>query len=332
MMALLTSPDWDGTQRGDKTPSKNIASPSSTFRYTATMNSGSQYFRTTRMEDAKSSPALRARWLGRQLREARERAGLTLKDVRAHLLRDTGTISRFENGRLPPRPADVGALLTLYRVEDPAKREALDQLSRDVWSKGWWDAYTGRLSPDSVDLAWLENRAHAIRSYDSGVPDLLQTEDFARTVIQAADPDSPPDRVRTSMEFHTRRRRLLDRKEPPEFTAILDESILLKPIGGPSVMRDQLRHLLELAARPNLTVRVLPLKSAAQAACTGAFQIFTLPEPYTEVAHAETLAGSVVIESSAVSRFTASYNRMLTAALSSEQSAALIETAANGLR
>lgn len=280
----------------------------------------------------KRGPTLRSQWLGQQLHEARERAKIRMQDVAEHMLRDQGTISRWEAGIVPPKPADVLALLNLYGVDELAHREALDRLSRESWRKGWWDGYTGQVAHDFIDYAWLEDRATLIRSADALViPGLIQTPDYADAVIRTFDPDASAERIKRWLQFRVKRQDLLIRDDPPALAYVLDEALLRRPVGGPDVMRAQLHHLLDLADRPNTTVQVLPFSTGGHSGQQGAFQIFELPEPYPEVAYAETLAGSIYVESDKVDRFIRAYDQLRYAALPPDESVALISAAGKEL-
>ncbi|MFG1680974.1 DUF5753 domain-containing protein [Nonomuraea sp. NPDC049269] len=68
-------------------------------------------------------------------------------------------------------------------------------------------------------------------------------------------------------------RLVLTKPDPPMFLATLDEAVLIRPIGGPQVMRKQLEQLLELVQRPRITIQVIPLEVRAHAGLTGAFVI-----------------------------------------------------------
>lgn len=280
----------------------------------------------------KQGPTLRAQWLGQQLREAREASGHTLKEAGAYLLRDMATISRFENARVPPRPGDVAALLNLYGIDDRAKREALHQLSQDIWIKGWWDGYSGHVAGDFIDYAWLEDRASRIRSYDVlTLPGVVQTSQYAEAAIRAADPDASDEQVEKWLAFRMDRCEILSRDEPPKLSMVLDETLLRRYPCTDAQMRAQIDQLVDLATRPYVELRVLPFRRIGHAAPYGAFQIFDQPEPYPEVAYAETLAGSLYVESKAVDKFVDAYDRLRAAALPESKSVALMKRIAKEL-
>jgi transcriptional regulator with XRE-family HTH domain len=274
---------------------------------------------------AKRGPTMRAQWLGKQLRELRESARMTLKDAAEHLQRDMGTMSRMETGLAPARASDVLALLDLYGVKDRARREGLEQLSRDIKRKGWWDGYDADAMGGMIDHAWIEARAGEIRSYNvMTVPGLLQTRDYATTVIRSADPHAPLDRIEHWVEFRMNRQQVLTRERPPRLAAILDEAVLRRMVGGPDVMSTQLRKLAEMSRHPTVVIHVLPFGAGAHPSIEGPFTIFDMPAPYPEVACVETLGGTIYVETPKVENFLRAYDYLREAALPGKESVALI--------
>ncbi|MFC4532724.1 helix-turn-helix domain-containing protein [Sphaerisporangium dianthi] len=253
--------------------------------------------------NAKRAMTLRAQWLGRELRELREMSGLTLKEAGGHIQRDGGTVSRIEAGIYPARTPDVLAMLDLYGVTDARRRDGLLKLAGEVWQSGWWDGYMEDLSKVMVDYAWVESRARRISSFDALViPGLLQTRAYMEAV-QAAIVDSSPIQITSGIRFRLTRQQILTDPEPPLIEAILDESVLHRCQGGRAVLKAQLEHLLLLAERPHVEIRVLPFHSGAHASPEGAFRVFEMPEPYPDVAYMDTPGGGIYVEAGEVGRF-----------------------------
>jgi transcriptional regulator with XRE-family HTH domain len=280
----------------------------------------------------RKGPTLRAQWLGKQLRELREAAKFTLREAGDYVQRDQAALSRWEQGLTPARAPDVLALLNLYGVDDPDLRNALERLSRDIWQKGWWDDYADEATGRVIDHAWLESRAETLHSFDVLViPGLLQTPKYAEAVIKAADPVAEEAYVTRWVEFRITRQQVLTGDRPIEVTAILDEALLCRVAGDSSVMQAQLEHLVALGSRPNITIRVLPFTAGAHASPHGPFTIFGMPAPYSDIAFMETRAGAIYVESHRVGDFTQAYDYLSKAALTPEQSTALITAAAERL-
>lgn len=273
----------------------------------------------------RSRTRLPSECLGKVLRQAREGAGLTLEDVSAHVDIDKGTISRIENGYRATHAETVSALLDVYHVEDQQWRRALDLLCQDVWRGGWWDNYAGCVSPEFVDLAWLEHRAHAIRTYDvATINDLFQTRDYAEALIRGRGADPRVDRTRELLDMNARRQGVLDRGRP--VSVIVDEAVIRRPIGGPAIMATQLDHLVEQARRPNVELRIVPFDSGDQFSPQGSFRLHAMADPLPPVAHVDGSAGSPIRVTG--DPFTEAHERLWKAALSAEESAEIIAAAA----
>jgi transcriptional regulator with XRE-family HTH domain len=273
----------------------------------------------------KKRPSLRALWLGQQLKELRDGIGMNLKEVGAYLQRDASTVSRFESGEYPARRVDVAALLDLYRVDDEEKRERLKELGEAVWQTGWWDEYSKDVKGEMVDLAWLEERTKQIRGYVAiVVHSLLQIPEYAEAVIRSDDEEWREEQIRRFLSLRLNRQKVLEKEHPPELFIIMDDSVLFRPFGGRDVLRRQLEHLVELAARPHVEIRVLPRQSGTFAGDSGMFTLFSMPEPYPDAAYTETLAGGIYVESEKTERFVRAYDRLLAVTLSADESAAFI--------
>lgn len=275
---------------------------------------------------------LRSQWLGQQLRELREANDLILKDVAEYLQRDPATVSRFESGGYPIRRPDLLALLDLYGVADSRRREALMKLSQEVWQKGWWDGYAGEVVGWLIDYVWLESRAREIRTFDNTLlPGLLQTEDYARAVITAADFDVDAEQRARWLELRMTRQGILDGGNFPRLAAIIDEAVLRRQVGGPECLVAQLHRLAEHAIQPNIEIRVLPFSAGAHASPTGAFRILTIEKPFPEVAYAETPKGAIYVESPDTERLVQTYDELQKLALTPRESVELISAIAEEL-
>jgi hypothetical protein len=259
---------------------------------------------------------------------------MTLRQAGEYLQRDPSMVSRFESAEYPIRRGDVLALLDLYRVFEERTRDGLLQLSDDVWRKGWWDDFTSTVGRQYVDFVWLQSRAERLRTYSAMlVPGLLQTREYAETLIRnGATADTPEETIEKGIELRMTRQQILRGDEPVSFGAVVDESALYRVIGGPKVMHDQLVRLLEVTERPNVEVRVLPLRRGQHAGLEGSFWLCEMPDPYPDVAYVDYLTGALYVEDdAAVDRFRQAYAQLSAMALNGKESAALIAAAAKEL-
>ncbi|MBQ1088299.1 helix-turn-helix transcriptional regulator [Streptomyces sp. B93] len=208
------------------------------------------------------APTLLKMLVGVQLAGFREDAGLAQDQAARALGFSAAKLSRIEagKGRRPPSESDVRALLELYGT-DEYEVSVLLKLLRRAGEPGWWQRYDKRLMPEWFDrLVGLQEAAEAIRTFEiQYVPGLLQTPRYAEAVVERGLPTAPAHEVRRRVELRTKRTQLLDRADPPQLWAIIDESVLLRVLGGTAVMREQLEHLVEMAHRPHVTVQVVPL-------------------------------------------------------------------------
>ncbi|MEU3018560.1 MULTISPECIES: helix-turn-helix transcriptional regulator [unclassified Nocardiopsis] len=280
------------------------------------------------MAKAKTA-TLRSRWLGRRLRDLREASGMSIEEVGDFLQRNMGTVSRFENGIYPVRRPDMMAMLDLFGVNDARHRENLMRLSESVWQTGWWDGYPDEFT-EFVDFIWLEAQAVEQRLFDTVLlPGLFQTERYAETAIRTAEFDTSEEHIVQGLEVRLQRQELLTRENPPTMNVLLDESVLHRRVGSAEVMREQLSHLLGLAGRPNIHLRVLPFTSGAHESPEGAFQYFVMDDPYPDVVYAETPNGAVYLEQAEADPMAQRYDRLWAKSLSTDATAerisALIE-------
>ncbi|MDQ0814656.1 transcriptional regulator with XRE-family HTH domain [Streptomyces sp. B3I7] len=226
-------------------------------------------------------PAVRRRKLGAELRAQRARAGLTSGQAASRVGWHQSKVSRIETGSSGVKPADVRLLLDAYGVVDPQLRELLLVLAGSEDGGGrqnWWHAYRGVLPPAYRDFISLESQASAMRTLETlVVPGLLQTPEYARAVTRAA--IGPPDdaNLDTLVEVRLARQDVLRADPPLRMSAVLDEAVLRREVGGPEVMEAQLRRLVTAARLPHVRLQVLPFAAGAHIGITGPFVIFSFP-------------------------------------------------------
>ncbi|WP_326636851.1 helix-turn-helix domain-containing protein [Streptosporangium sp. NBC_01755] len=272
---------------------------------------------------------MRRRRLAAELRRLRERAQLTMEEVGEQIGWSATKISRIETSRVGVVPKDVGSLLDLYRV-DGSRREELLKLARDARKRGWWQAYSD-LSSDYTSYISLEAETTSMRSFGTVLlPGLVQTEDYARAVIRAGLILAPPGEVERRIEVRMARQSLLTQTNPLRLWTILDEAAVCRTIGGSTVMRAQLKRLLELAELPNVTIQVLPFTAGAHSGTSGAFEILEFPEPADpDVVFLENLTDSLYVEREAdVYRYTVAFDHLRAKALDPDDSRDFIAKAA----
>ena len=227
-----------------------------------------------------TSPVIRRARLGAELRQLRRRGALTLEQVCERLgWASTSKLSRIELGQSRPDLADVLDLLDVYQVSS-SQRDALIVIARDAaTSRGWWKSL-GEMSERQRTYAELEAGAAGIVEYQPAVvPGLLQTSGYARLRIAAGQLMDPAVDVEADLRARVARHAVLRRVDPPRYTAVLTEAACW-PAGDPvEVWREQLRHLLDLATLPHVTIRLLPAGAELGPVPLTPFSCYSFPDP-----------------------------------------------------
>ncbi|HEU0089289.1 MAG TPA: helix-turn-helix transcriptional regulator [Pseudonocardiaceae bacterium] len=235
--------------------------------------------------------------VGVRLRRLREAAEISRAEAGYAIRGSESKISRLELGRVRLKERDVADLLTMYGVRDEAKREMFLEMVRQSNEPGWWHRYTDLLADWFQDYLGLEESAARIQTFElQFLPGLLQTEDYARAIAAHGWSTLPDEAAERHVAVRMRRQALLARPDAPKLWAVIDESVLHRPIGGQRVMLAQIEHLLELTARPNITLQVLPYRLSGYAA-EGSFTLLRFAEPeLPDVAYLEYLSGALYLD------------------------------------
>ncbi len=219
---------------------------------------------------------------------------------------------------------------------------ALMGLARETKAKGWWHAY-GDVIPEGFDIyIGLEEAATQISAYQPElVPGLLQTEQYARAVIQADNPGVAAEEIDRRVHVRIARQALVRRQTaPPRLTVVLSEAIVRRPVGGTKVMAAQLGSLAESAALPNVALRVVPFTAGLHhGVMSGPFVILRFPlngdghdsEPAT--VYTDGFTGALYLDKPReVDRYASAFENIWSAALDQAASRELIRQAAEELR
>ncbi|NGM14451.1 helix-turn-helix transcriptional regulator [Verrucosispora sp. WMMA2044] len=227
-----------------------------------------------------TSPVIRRARLGAELRQLRRREALTLEQVCERLgWASTSKLSRIELGQSRPDLADVLDLLDVYEVPS-RQRDALIVIARDAaTSRGWWKSL-GEMGERQRTYAELEAGAAGIVEYQPAiVPGLLQTPAYARLRIVAGQLIDATVDVEADLRARAARQAVLRRVEPPRYTALLTE-LACEPGDDPvEVWREQLAQLLELAALPHVTIRLLRVGAGRRPLPLTPFSCYSFPDP-----------------------------------------------------
>ncbi|GAB2484231.1 helix-turn-helix domain-containing protein [Streptosporangium sandarakinum] len=250
-----------------------------------------------------------------ELRRFREQAGWTQGQLGMHISYSIGLISMVETAKRTP---------TLDFAERCDRILGTGGVLSRMWPMLAYGALPTRFRP-WVDI---ERQAHTLRGWHPLlVPGLLQTPDYARTVLQA-DPGVTDERVQELLTARLERQKILDDGEPPLLWTVLDEGVLHRVVGGPDVMRDQLAALVAAAERKHVSIQVVPEGAGATGGAIAGL------EGGFFIAGVEGSLDSVFVESAAVGHVTdhprdvavicKRYEAIRSAALPAQASAALI--------
>ncbi|MCS0600766.1 helix-turn-helix domain-containing protein [Streptomyces sp. LP11] len=283
-----------------------------------------------------NGPAVRRRKLGAELRALRTGAGITSGEAARLVGWHQSKVSRIETGASGVKATDLRALLDAYDVRDAQLRELLLVLAGSEDTGGndrWWHAYRGVLPPTYRDFISLESQASAMRTLETTVvPGLLQTPEYARAVTRAAVKDLAEDRLDTLVAVRLARQDVLRSASPLRLSAVLDEAVLRREVGGPEVMARQLERLAEDARLPQVRLQVLPFRAGAHVGLTGPFVVFSFPSTSDlDVVVVDQLTSSLYLERKEdLEAYSEAFNSLQMHALSPEDSLDYIAAIGDG--
>ncbi|MEU7675019.1 helix-turn-helix transcriptional regulator [Micromonospora taraxaci] len=235
------------------------------------------------MTDETSGSTVPRRQLGRLLTQLREEASVTLDAAAEALDCSRQKVWRIEKGLVPVRVVDARAMCALYRVP-AAMGDIVAGLAKETRARGWWHSY-GDVVPSWFSLyVGLESSARGLRQYDAElIPGLLQTREYAAELFRRKNPTMTADEREKLVEVRLQRQGILVRRLPtaPTLRVVLSEAVLRRTIPDHQAMTQQLRHLLDVAALPTVSLRVLPLAAGPPLASeTGTFVLLDFPQAF----------------------------------------------------
>ncbi|MFB7150395.1 helix-turn-helix domain-containing protein [Streptomyces virginiae] len=247
-------------------------------------------------------------YYGSELRRLREDAGLNQAQLGSIVFCTGSLIGQVETTRRVPTrdfservDAALGTGGVFSRLVGLVLRHQLPT---------WFQAY-----------AEMEARAAYISTFQAQlVYGLLQTEAYARAVLGVRSEGDLDAKVAARME----RQRILDRENPPLMWVVLSEAVLHQEIGGRDVMRNQLAHLLDLRGREWVRVQILPFEAGAHAGQMGSFTVLRFDDDPDIVYTEDFVQGHMTANPQALREGSLRYDHLQAAALSLEDSAALI--------
>jgi transcriptional regulator with XRE-family HTH domain len=224
-------------------------------------------------------PVVQRRRLRAELRRVRLAAGLTQDQVAEAMDWSLSKLIRIENGSVSISTNDLKAILQYYKVTDSERVAELIAMGRVARERSWWSEYRDIASRPLLQLIEYEAAAMISRNFQLSVaPGLLQTEEYARAVLEKNNPNRSRDEVEALVGIRMQRQELIDRADPPLLFFIMDEAVVRRQVGGQAVLRGQLRRLLEVSAKPNVTIEVVPFSAGIHPGTLGSFVIHEFPD------------------------------------------------------
>jgi transcriptional regulator with XRE-family HTH domain len=250
------------------------------------------------LEAVGPDPTIYRRRLRNELRNAREAAGKTQRDVAAAMDWSQSKLIRIESGAVNISTNDLRALLGHYGI-DSARVGTLVDVARAAREVPRWSIYKDVASPEYIAFLGYESSASVIRCFEPLlVPGLLQTEEYARTVISLLF-SHDPQKVDPLVDLRVQRQELLVREPAPSLHFIMDEAVIRRVAGGRDVMRRQLRHLQNLTEYPNVTIRIVPFEKGLYRRQRLPYWLFEFLDPEDgDILYVETPRGELFVRES----------------------------------
>jgi transcriptional regulator with XRE-family HTH domain len=196
--------------------------------------------------------------LGKRLRELREQAGLTGKQLAGPLSWQTSKVSKIENGHQKPSVADIEAWTKATNSEDQKSALLASLQTLEIQQAEWQRILRGGVRPRQNALAELDQKTRLFRVFESTViPGLLQTSEYARArFAEAIRVLKLPNDINDAVEGRMKRQDIFYRPDK-RFHFVLTEAALRFRLCSIPVMLGQLDRLVSLSALPNVKLGII---------------------------------------------------------------------------
>ncbi|UED83271.1 helix-turn-helix domain-containing protein [Streptomyces profundus] len=279
-----------------------------------------------------AQPNLHRRRLGLELRSLRKAAGQSLAEAAEQLdLPGAPSLSRIENGKQRVAPTSVLGFFEVYGLRDEQRRHHIRELAKLANTgrrSNLFNQYRHAIPDPFADYVQLEELALKSETFAVVVPGLLQTEEYARAIVEGGRAWRHQREIQNFVELRmARQRTVFNRENPLQLWCVLDEAALLRRVGSDAVMKAQLEHLLALSEEfKHVDVQVLPFDQGAHAGVDGDFHLlhFAAGPP---VAVVEPMTTSLYLEEDGhLARYESGFDHLRTEALNVRASREHIRT------
>lgn len=281
-------------------------------------------------------PVVQSALLRSELIRLRKESGLTQEQVASDLDWSTSKLIRVEGGRSSITKVDLDALLTMYHVTSESQRERLHTLNRGAREPRWWDAYRDDISPVYLNYVGYEAGAAFIRQFQTTIPGLLQTPEYAEVLTASSvDAGGVAPVVRLRMQ---RQQKLARRTTPPRQYFVIDEAAIRRHVGirkDPAIMPNQLRYVAARADSDDLVaVRVIPFSADLHVALSVPFTLLEFEGGMQDLLYLDVGRGPFTLirgNDPVVAEYADDFERLLEEALPARESIEFILRAADDM-
>lgn len=272
-------------------------------------------------------PAVRRVQVGLILRALRERSGVKQKEINDRLDWYVGKLQKVERGDLTVSAAEVNELVRLFEVDDEAEAERLRSLAKEARRRD----QPARVPDWAATYVALEGAAAEIKFFDPEIlPAILQTEHYARAIL--SNPLDDTQDVEPAVGERMARAERVLAEGGPEVWCVIGEAVLHRRVGGASALRDQLQHLRRAAARPNVTLQILPFEVGEHVALGSSFRLLRLAEPEATYVYLEGLTSGDYLDKPAhTDRYVTAFDRLRMVAASDRVTVQMLDRRINEL-
>lgn len=228
------------------------------------------------------------RALGQRLRELRQQAGLTGRQVAESLSWPASKVSKLENGRQTPTDDDIRAWAGITRAEGEAESLLASLHTLEVQHAEWQRQLRTGLRPHQDEIADLDAKTRLFRAFEpTFIPGLLQTAEYARArFAQSVTVFKVPNDINEAVRARIRRQEILYQPDK-RFHFVLTEATLRYRLCAPEVMLGQLDRLVTFAALPNVRLGIIGFETPYVVAPTHGFWLLDSDRVMVETFSAE---------------------------------------------
>jgi len=262
------------------------------------------------------------------LRKFRVAAGMSGAELGKAVGMSSSKISRVETCDSGIYFDDVEKLLDFFEVKGKRRVELLD-LARHAEQRGLLRVHSPDMPQDWQTWVDFEAEASALFSYEPlALPGLLQSAEYAHAIIRATGSGLSDEKLDSLVSSRMSRQSLLSRSRPLKLQAIIEESVLTRPIGDAAALGRQLNQLADSAARSNVTVRILPTEAGLHCGLNGPFVVMDYDDEASLVLLENKVASLFLDEQEHIDAYTASWEELLRLSHDEDASVEVIRAAA----